>query len=248
MEWLKVWRSLFSHRKTVRLAALLNVRDSDLLCAKLIRLWCWCQDNAPDGNLSELTPREIATAANWSRNASDFVAKLVAVGYLDADHDGLYIHNWHKRGGKQLASAATHAADMRVYRAIKRDSHVQVTCESRDTTEKNREEQIKEEKKERPAAKPIKKKYGELQNVTLSDDEYQKLLSLFGETDTAARIERLALYKGSTGKKYASDYFTILSWSKKDADKPGGNGKNSKEADAALLAWKNSPAGKVAQG
>lgn len=58
-----------------------------------------------------------------------------------------------------------------------------------------------------------KNKYAEY--VRLSVVEYEKLLDEFGEPGTADRIEKLNLYKGSTGKKYKSDYLTILSWEKK---------------------------------
>jgi hypothetical protein len=56
--------------------------------------------------------------------------------------------------------------------------------------------------------------------VKMAEEEYQKLITQFGEVGTKERIERLNLYKGSTGKKYASDYLTILNWEKKNKDKP----------------------------
>lgn len=52
--------------------------------------------------------------------------------------------------------------------------------------------------------------------VLLADEEYQKLIDQFGEIGTKDRIENLALYKGSTGKTYRSDYLTILSWERKN--------------------------------
>jgi hypothetical protein len=65
------------------------------------------------------------------------------------------------------------------------------------------------------------------QFVTMTDDEFQKLVVQFGEQGASDRIEKLSLYKGSSGKKYASDYLTILSWERKnnetDRASPGGN-------------------------
>jgi hypothetical protein len=52
----------------------------------------------------------------------------------------------------------------------------------------------------------------------MTEKEYQELINRFGEKDTNEKIERLSLYKGSTGKKYKSDYFTILSWDRKDRE------------------------------
>lgn len=58
-----------------------------------------------------------------------------------------------------------------------------------------------------------KNKYADFVSLTL--EEYEKLLEQFGEQGTTERIERLNLYKGSTGKKYKSDYLTILNWERK---------------------------------
>lgn len=63
------------------------------------------------------------------------------------------------------------------------------------------------------------KKYGDFQNVKLSDDEYQKLIEQFGESGTAEKITNLSLYLKSKGDKYKSHYATILSWSRKDGKK-----------------------------
>lgn len=58
------------------------------------------------------------------------------------------------------------------------------------------------------------------EQVTLFEKEYQKLIDQFGESDAKERIERLSLYKLSKGKKYASDYATILAWARKEQQKP----------------------------
>jgi hypothetical protein len=65
--------------------------------------------------------------------------------------------------------------------------------------------------------KDIKKKYADY--VTLTTEEYQKLIEQFGENGTKDRIQNLNLYKGSTGKPYKSDYLTILSWERKNTKK-----------------------------
>lgn len=59
-------------------------------------------------------------------------------------------------------------------------------------------------------AAPDKKNYADF--VTLTEEEYNKLVEQYGEEATQWCIQKLDNYKGSTGKKYASDYRTILSW------------------------------------
>lgn len=71
-----------------------------------------------------------------------------------------------------------------------------------------------EEKKEKKETNIINNIsiYGEFQNVKLSDEEHQKLIDEFGEAGTSAIIKILDTYKGSSGKKYKSDYLAIRNW------------------------------------
>ena len=57
-------------------------------------------------------------------------------------------------------------------------------------------------------------------SVFMTEQEYEKLVDRFGEEGTIDRIERLSLYKNSKGKKYKCDYSTILSWARRDDQKP----------------------------
>ncbi len=52
--------------------------------------------------------------------------------------------------------------------------------------------------------------------VNMKEEEHEKLIEKFGEAETRDRIERLSLYKKSTGKRYKCDYSTILAWARKD--------------------------------
>ena len=64
--------------------------------------------------------------------------------------------------------------------------------------------------------KPVKHKYGEYNNVLLTDDELEKLKKEYSDLDE--RIERLSSYVASTGKTYKSHYATIRNWARKDAE------------------------------
>ncbi len=70
-------------------------------------------------------------------------------------------------------------------------------------------------------------KKGEGDNVLLTEEEIQKLSERFGPAGAEERINSLSLYKGSTGKKYASDYLTILNWERRND-----GGRNEKTAGA----------------
>ncbi len=71
-------------------------------------------------------------------------------------------------------------------------------------------QEVEKPKKE----KPVKHKYGEYNNVLLTDEEHEKLSKEF--RDLPERIERLSEYVASTGKSYKSHYATIRAWARKD--------------------------------
>ena len=62
--------------------------------------------------------------------------------------------------------------------------------------------------------KETKHKHGELENVLLTDKEYEKLKKKFN--DAEKRINDLGYYLASTGKTYKSHYMTIMSWARKE--------------------------------
>lgn len=65
---------------------------------------------------------------------------------------------------------------------------------------------------------PNSKKYGEYQNIILTDEQYKALQEkLQSHTDTM--IEKLSRYIKSTGKTYQDHYVTILNWYEQDKDK-----------------------------
>lgn len=65
--------------------------------------------------------------------------------------------------------------------------------------------------------KPKRHKYGEYDNVLLSDEEFHKLQAEFPQ-DWKARIDRLSGYIASTGKSYKNHLATIRNWARKDKE------------------------------
>lgn len=88
-----------------------------------------------------------------------------------------------------------------------------------------------EESKPKKTA-PFRHKYGEYNNVLLSDEELEKLKTEFPH-DWQNRIERLSEYIASKGDKYKSHLATIRSWSRKEQNTIADNnaGKWSTEHD-----------------
>lgn len=77
------------------------------------------------------------------------------------------------------------------------------------------EPQVKLSKVNLSEVKISKKSYSEFENVNLSEEEYNKLLTKFGEQNASILIEELGGYLASTNKRYASHYATLLNWARR---------------------------------
>lgn len=124
--------------------------------------------------------------------------------------------------------------DNKSYTEINHDNHLATTRQplgnqvqpqvrlGKDRIGKGSVEYIVDDSEEsQPPAHEKKKKiqkhrYGEYDNVLLTDEEMEKLKNEFPDIDE--RIENLSSYVASTGKKYKSHYATIRNWARKDKE------------------------------
>lgn len=68
--------------------------------------------------------------------------------------------------------------------------------------------------------KPVRHKYGQYNNVLLSDKDMEKLKDEF-PFDWAERIEKVSEYCASHGKTYKDYLATIRNWARRDKKSPG---------------------------
>jgi len=122
MAWIEVHQTLVRHRKTLRLAKELRINRHRAI-GLIIDLWCWSIDNAPDGDLSRLTPSEISAALAWTGNAPSFLRSLRASGFLDADD---HLHDWDEYAGRLIDKRNENAARMREIRTKKKGTQLEV--------------------------------------------------------------------------------------------------------------------------
>ncbi len=114
---------------------------------------------------------------------------------------------------------------------ISEDVNVSNNPQSKVKESKVKESKVKNNTRAREEKnQPQKIKFADF--VSLTNAEYEALVAKLGEDGAKRCIEILDNYKGSTGKKYKSDYRTILNWvvqryeeeqSRKRRDKPSGN-------------------------
>jgi hypothetical protein len=102
------------------------------------------------------------------------------------------------------------------------------SIDKRSIVEDSEPESDDSEPSPKSSKKPVKHKYGEYNNVLLTDDELDKLKSEY--SDWKERIERLSSYVASTGKTYKSHYATIRNWARKDGVTNGQTSGNNVEA------------------
>lgn len=115
---------------------------------------------------------------------------------------------------KQLVKQGVQDLSSRGYKTSQAEgtSTSQVATPGTEPVKKLIKETIKETSKE---SKPKKKKYGEFNNVLLTDEECQKLNAKFG-VDVSDKIEALSSGIESKGYKYRSHYAAILSWERRE--------------------------------
>lgn len=95
-----------------------------------------------------------------------------------------------------------------------------VTPCNADRIDKDKEEDkdVDKESKNIREKRPIRHKYGEYDNVLLSDADLEKLKNEFPH-DWQERIENLSSYIASTGKSYKNHLATIRNWARKESER-----------------------------
>lgn len=81
--------------------------------------------------------------------------------------------------------------------------------------EEKRIDKKRREEEKKPA--PPKGKYGEFQNVRLTQEEHQKLVTTYGDQVTRKYIESLGGWLAQSNKHYKSHYATIRNWCRRDS-------------------------------
>lgn len=102
MAWLQVHQTLKDHRKLFDAADELEITPPHMM-GLLVSFWLWALDNAPKGDLTGITPRMIARAAQWDGEPEKLAETLIRAGWIDKNKDGaLEIHDWYEYAGKLI--------------------------------------------------------------------------------------------------------------------------------------------------
>lgn len=127
MAYIETHQSLLTHRKTLRLARLLGL-DRFGVAGRLMALWCWALDNAPDGFVSRSDGDILADVMGWDGEPAVLCEALVTAGFFELV-DGVYlIHDWADYAGRLIEKRKSDAERKRLSRGgAGRPSDVQWT-------------------------------------------------------------------------------------------------------------------------
>lgn len=116
MAYIEAHQSLLTHRKTLRLGRLLGM-DRFCVCGRLMALWCWALDNAPDGVVAVEDADILADVVGWEREPSELCNALVAAGFFELAEGFFVLHDWYVYAGKLIEKRQANAERMRAARA-----------------------------------------------------------------------------------------------------------------------------------
>lgn len=220
MAWISVWQEV-DGPKLRKLSKALDTCKAEAL-GILCFLWFWGMNNADEtGRVLEADREDIEgeLQAVTKLDAEKVVEALFSAGWLD-DRDGhIFLHDWdtwQEQWYKLQKERKSNKERMRRKRSELREKSGPESPPPEEPPEEPEETlgapaPPKEgEGGEPPPKPPKKKKYAEF--VSMTEEEYGKLVAEHGMIFVTACIAELDNYKGSRGKKYKSDYRAILSW------------------------------------
>ena len=146
---------------------------------------------------------------------SKYIKNLSFYGYITIANANSYKRQIYLSDLKQMINVPI-TNDIGTYN--KRYRNLKQTYEHNNNNSLSSNLNIKTYKKESKKENPARHKYGEYQNVLLSDEELTKLKDEF-PADWEERIEKVSEYVASTGKHYSNYLATIRNWAKRDKSK-----------------------------
>lgn len=225
VKWIKITTDMFDNRKIKHLRRLPDGNNIVLIWVMLLTMAGRCNSGGMIFLTENIpyTPKMLADELGFEENTVRLALEALERLGMVVSSDGCFaIAGWSEHQNIDGMEKIREQNRLRKQRQrenqkllpeASRDSHGTVT-QSHATDIDKELESDKEELSKDNSKKPTKHKYGEYNNVLLTDGELDKLKSEY--PDWAERIERLSSYVASTGKSYKSHYATIRNWARKD--------------------------------
>ena len=230
VKWIKICTDIFDDEK---IALIESMPEADGIIVVWFKLLCMAGKQNNGGvfmlnNKLAYTDEMLATIFRRPLNTVRLaLSTFEQFGMIEVVNNAYTIPNWEKHQSLDKMEQAKEQTRQRVAKHREKQkllaecnsySNVTVTQCNADRIEedKDKEKDIDKENK-----KKTRRKYGEYNNVLLSDEDMEKLQSEF--PDWQERIERLSSYIASKGTSYKNHLATIRNWARKDKEqKPKG--------------------------
>ena len=217
--WLKLKRDFFKRHDIRIVEEMENGKDYVLFYLKMLLEGI---DHEGELRFSETIPYNEKMLAVITNTNVDIVRSAMKVfidlNMIDILEDStIYMAAIERLIGKETAGAERVRNYRNKIKALQCNT-IETKCNIEIEIEKEKEIDINKDINKQKTDKPTKHKYGEYNNVLLSDEEMDKLKSEFG--DWEERIERLSSYIAQSGKTYKSHLATIRNWSRNEKSTP----------------------------
>lgn len=231
VKWIKIAVDMFDNRKIKQIG---SMPEGDSLLLMWVQLLCLA-GNVNDGGFIYLTKEipytdeMLATQFNKPISTVRLALKTFEqFGMIEIINNMIFLSSWEKYQSidrlteireQTRARVAKHREKQKLLAAGQLDGESNVTCNVTVTQgnvlEKDIDIDIDKDKNKSISKKSPRHKYGEYQNVLLSDDDLEKLKAEF-PADWDQRIQRLSEYMASSGKSYKNHLATIRNWARRD--------------------------------
>lgn len=229
VKWIKIAVDMFDNRKIKQIE---TMPDGDSLLLIWVKLLCLA-GNVNDGGYIYLTKEipytdeMLATQFNNPVTTIRLALKTFEqFGMIKIIDNMIFLSSWEKyQNTDKLAEMRekNRERQKRYYDRQKQkllaDPNENLTLELTSANaldiEKDKDKDIDIDKKKNISKKPIRHKYGEYNNVLLSDEDLDQLKAEF-PADWQQRIQRLSEYIASSGKSYKNHLATIRNWARRE--------------------------------
>ena len=229
VKWIKITTDMFDNRKIKHLRRLPEGNSIVLLWVMLLTMAGRCNasgmifltENIP------YTPKMLADELDFEENTVKLGLQcLEQLNMICTDNGFFSIAGWDEyqnidgmeriREQNRQRKRVQRERQKQALPDMSRDSHGTVTqCHATDIEEeKDKELDVDVDVESNKNKAPTRHKYGEYNNVLLSDEDMAKLQSEF--PDWQESIERLSSYIASKGVSYKNHLATIRNWARKD--------------------------------
>ena len=220
VKWIKLTTDMFDNRKIKHLRRLPEGNNIVLIWVMLLTMAGRCNasgmifltENIP------YTPKMLADELDFEESTVQLALKVLEqLNMITTDQGYFAIAGWEEYQNIEGMEKMREQNRLRQAKYKQKQKLLQGNVTDNVTvTQGNATDIDIEEERDIDKKNNIRHKYGEYNNVLLTDDELEKLKKEF--PDWQERIERLSSYIASTGKRYKSHLATIRNWARKDGN------------------------------